>query len=282
MLAEIRDAIGRAVADPAVVGIVITGAGRGFCAGLDASVLAATTAVGSSGRPPVADDELPGLFSYFTEQPKPIIAAVNGVVAGGGFVLASMCDLRFASTAAAFTAVFTKRGLIAEHGTTWILPRLVGTGAALDLLWSSRRFDADEALRLGFVQQVVAPDDLLDVARRYVERPGRQRVAAGDRRHQAARVLPRRQRAAAGPARSRRRHVGRRRPPRRRRGRGVPARAPPADVRAHRGAGTDGLSSRARGPSGIWARWVSSSRRSAPGRCRETERAQMSGAGQRR
>jgi enoyl-CoA hydratase/carnithine racemase len=169
MLAEIRDAIGRAVADPPLVGIVITGAGRGFCAGLDASVLAATTAVGSSGRPPVADDELPGLFSYFTEQPKPIIAAVNGVVAGGGFVLASMCDLRFASTAAAFTAVFTKRGLIAEHGTTWILPRLVGTGAALDLLWSSRRFDADEALRLGFVQQVVAPDDLLDVARRYVK-----------------------------------------------------------------------------------------------------------------
>ena len=98
MLARSATPSRRAVADPAVVGIVITGAGRGFCAGLDASVLAATTAVGSSGRPPVADDELPGLFSYFTEQPKPIIAAVNGVVAGGGFVLASMCDLRFAST----------------------------------------------------------------------------------------------------------------------------------------------------------------------------------------
>jgi enoyl-CoA hydratase/carnithine racemase len=168
MLAEIRDAIGRAVADPAVVGIVITGAGRGFCAGLDSSVLAATTAGGSSGRPAVADDELPGLFGYFTQQPKPIIAAVNGVTAGGGFVLASLCDLRFASTSASFTAVFTKRGLIAEHGMTWIMPRLVGTGAALDLLWSSRRFDAEEAFRLGFVQQVVAPEDLLDTARRYV------------------------------------------------------------------------------------------------------------------
>ena len=168
MLREIRDAVETAVADPAVVGIVITGAGRGFCAGLDASVLSATTAGGSAGRPAIDEHELPGLFSYFVQQPKPIIAAVNGVVAGGGFVLAAMCDLRFASTAASFTTVFSKRGLIAEHGLTWLLPRLVGTGAALDLLWSSRRFDADEAARLGFVQQVVAPDELLDAARGYV------------------------------------------------------------------------------------------------------------------
>ena len=168
MLGEIRHAVDAAVADPAVVGIVITGAGRGFCAGLDASVLAATTTAGSSARRPIGEDELPGLFSYFLQQPKPIIAAVNGVVAGGGFVLAAMCDLRFASTDASFTTVFSKRGLIAEHGTTWILPRLVGTGAALDLLWSSRRFDAEEAARLGLVQQVVAPADLLDTARRYV------------------------------------------------------------------------------------------------------------------
>ena len=168
MLDEIRRAVEAATADKQVVGIVITGAGRGFCAGLDASVLAKTTEGGSAGRPPVSDDELPGLFSYFTQQPKPIIAAVNGVTAGGGFVLATKCDLRFASTNAAFTSVFTKRGLIAEHGTTWILPRLIGTGAALDLLWSSRKIDADEALRLGLVQQVVAPDELLDTARAYV------------------------------------------------------------------------------------------------------------------
>ena len=168
MLAEIRDAIEAAVADPAVVGIVITGAGRGFCAGLDASVLAATTAVGSSGRPPVADDELPGLFSYFTEQPKPIIAAVNGVVAGGGFVLASLCDLRFASTSAAFTAVFTKRGLIAEHGTTWILPRLVGTGAALDLLWSSRRSTPTRRCGSGSSSRSSRPTSSSTTARAYV------------------------------------------------------------------------------------------------------------------
>jgi enoyl-CoA hydratase/carnithine racemase len=168
MLDEIRQAVELATKDPAVVGIVITGSGRGFCAGLDASVLAKTTEGGSSGRPAVADDEMPGLFGYFTEVPKPIIAAVNGVTAGGGFVLATKCDLRFASTEAAFTSVFTKRGLIAEHGTTWILPRLIGTGAALDLLWSSRKIGAEEALRLGLVQQVVAPDELLATASAYV------------------------------------------------------------------------------------------------------------------
>ncbi len=168
MLDEIRQAVEQATKDPAVVGIVITGSGRGFCAGLDASVLAKTTEGGSAGRPAVADDEMPGLFGYFTEIPKPIIAAVNGVTAGGGFVLATKCDLRFASTEAAFTSVFTKRGLIAEHGTTWILPRLIGTGAALDLLWSSRKIDAEESLRLGLVQQVVAPDALLDTAKAYV------------------------------------------------------------------------------------------------------------------
>lgn len=169
MLTELREAVEASSADRSVVGTVITGEGRGFCAGLDASVLAATTEGRAGARPPVSDDQLPGLFSYFTEQPKPIVAAVNGVTAGGGFVLAAMCDLRFASTQAAFTAIFSKRGLIAEHGLTWLLPRQVGIGAALDLLWSSRKIDAEEALRLGLVQQVVDPDQLLSTARAYIE-----------------------------------------------------------------------------------------------------------------
>jgi enoyl-CoA hydratase/carnithine racemase len=164
---EVREAVEAATADRAVVATVITGEGRGFCAGLDASLLAATTDGGGQ-RPAVAEDELPGLFSYFTRQPKPIIAAVNGVTAGGGFVLASMCDLRFASTQAAFTVVFSKRGLIAEHGITWLLPRQIGIGAALDLMWSSRKIDAAESLRIGLVQQVVEPDELLAAARAYV------------------------------------------------------------------------------------------------------------------
>ena len=170
MLADIRRSVEAASADPGVVGIVITGAGRGFCAGLDASVLQSTTSAGSGTRPAhdPATDGLPGLFSYLLEQPKPIIAAVNGVTAGGGFVLATMCDLRFASTGASFLSIFTKRGLIAEHGTTWTLPRLVGTGHALDLLWSSRRVDAEEAYRLGLVERLVQPDELLGAATAYV------------------------------------------------------------------------------------------------------------------
>ena len=166
MLADFRAAVDAAAADPAVVGIVITGEGRGFCSGLDAAVLGATAEAGSSSRPSTRD--VPGLFTWLLSIPKPVIAAVNGVAAGGGFVLAVMCDLRIASTAAQFTTVFSKRGLIAEHGTTWITPRLIGTGAALDLLWSSRKIDAAEAHRIGLVQQVVEPDDLIPAARRYV------------------------------------------------------------------------------------------------------------------
>lgn len=166
MLAAFREAVEAAERDARVVGIVVTGAGRGFCSGLDASVLQATTTTGSSSR--VQTDEVPGLFTWLLGINKPVIAAVNGVAAGGGFVLAVMSDIRIASSAGSFISIFSKRGLIAEHGTTWIVPRLVGAGAALDLLWSSRKIDATEAFRIGLVQQVVEPDDLLAAARRYI------------------------------------------------------------------------------------------------------------------
>jgi enoyl-CoA hydratase/carnithine racemase len=166
MMRDFRSAINEAAADRAVVGIVITGAGRGFCSGLDATTLAETTAVGSSAQQ--KSDEVPGMFTYLLAIPKPIIAAVNGVAAGGGFVLTVMSDIRIASSAASFTTIFSKRGLVSEHGTTWIVPRLIGNGGALDLLWSSRRIDAQEAYHLGLVQQVVEPDDLLSTARQYV------------------------------------------------------------------------------------------------------------------
>jgi enoyl-CoA hydratase/carnithine racemase len=166
MLRDFRNAVNEAAADRAVVGIVVTGAGRGFCSGLDAATLAETTAVGSSAQQKT--DEVPGMFTWLLAIPKPVIAAVNGVAAGGGFVLTVMSDIRIASRSASFTTIFSKRGLVSEHGTTWIVPRLIGTGAALDLLWSSRRIDADEAYRLGLVQQIVEPDDLLATARQYV------------------------------------------------------------------------------------------------------------------
>jgi enoyl-CoA hydratase/carnithine racemase len=170
-LAEIRRAIMTAAADPAVVGIVITGNGRGFCAGLDAQALAAVTSEGGARRrAPLAEGELPGLFTYLLEVPKPIIAAVNGVAAGGGVVLASMCDVRFASTQASFTTIFLKRGLVAEHGTTWILPRLMSPGRALDLLWTSERIDGATALELGLVEHLTSPEDLVESACAYVRK----------------------------------------------------------------------------------------------------------------
>jgi enoyl-CoA hydratase/carnithine racemase len=168
MLGELRAAIDAAASDPRVVGIVITGNGRGFCAGLDAEALAATASSGGNARTRPLDSDLPGLFSYLLRIPKPVIAAVNGVAAGGGFVLAAMCDVRFAGPGASFTSIFTKRGLVAEHGTTWIVPRLVGAGRALDLLWTSRRIDAVEAARVGLVEYLAGDVDVVDAASRYV------------------------------------------------------------------------------------------------------------------
>jgi enoyl-CoA hydratase/carnithine racemase len=170
MLAELREAIERAAADTAVVGIIITGAGRGFCAGLDAEVLAQASEPGQPNRETrgVEDDDLPGLFTYLLGIEKPIIAAVNGVAAGGGFVLAALSDIRFAATSAAFTTIFSKRGLISEHGSAWILPRLMGAGRALDLLWSSRKIDAQQAYATGLVEYLVEDDALLGTAQDYV------------------------------------------------------------------------------------------------------------------
>jgi enoyl-CoA hydratase/carnithine racemase len=168
MLRALREAVDAAAEDPRVVGLVITGEGRGFCAGLDASVLAETSAAGSGSRPREAPGELPGLVSYLLRVPKPVIAAVNGPAAGGGFVLAALCDVRFASTQASFTTVFSKRGLVAEHGTSWILPRLLGAGRALELLWSSRRVSAEEALRIGLVEFVTEPVELVARAQGFV------------------------------------------------------------------------------------------------------------------
>ncbi len=169
MIDEIRSSVERAASDQRVVGIVITGTGRAFSAGLDAGDLQRSTREGAlEPGPGASPEELPALFSYLLRVSKPIIAAVNGVAAGGGFVLAMMSDLRFASDAASFTTVFSKRGLIAEHGTSWLLPRMVGVSRALDLLWSSRRIDAREAFRVGLVDRVCEPARLLDEARAYI------------------------------------------------------------------------------------------------------------------
>jgi len=180
MLSELRHAIGAAEDDARVVGIVLTGAGRGFSAGMDAQALAA----GARGERTLGanDNELdiePGdpamgaefsvTYAYLLKVRKPIIAAVNGPVAGLGLSIAALCDLRFASETAVFRTAFAQRGLIAEHGASWILPRLLGPSRALDMMWSPRKIDAKEALAMGLVNRVVPGAELLREAKAYVE-----------------------------------------------------------------------------------------------------------------
>jgi enoyl-CoA hydratase/carnithine racemase len=157
--------------DPGVTAICITGAGRGFCAGLDVSVLAEHARSGPPQRTEPREDRpvRPALFSFLLDISKPVIGAINGVAAGGGFVLAMMCDLRFIAQDAAFTTVFSRRGLIAEHGTSWLLPRMIGLSRALDILWSSRKIGAQEAYHLGLADKVVPSAELLAATEAYVE-----------------------------------------------------------------------------------------------------------------
>jgi enoyl-CoA hydratase/carnithine racemase len=167
MISEIERFAKSAERDPDVTAICITGAGRGFCAGIDMSVLTAHT----SGVAPVrAEREKPAnpaMFAFLLDISKPVIAAVNGVGAGGGFILAMMCDLRFMAEDAALITIFSRRGLIAEHGASWLLPRMIGLSRALDLLWSSRKLDAAEAYRIGLADRVVPADRLLDAVGDY-------------------------------------------------------------------------------------------------------------------
>lgn len=156
-----------AEADPEVIALCITGAGRGFCAGIDMSVLTESTRNGPRAAAADAASRNPALFAFLLGISKPVIAAINGPTAGGGFVLAMMCDLRFMAQEASLTTVFTKRGLIAEHGTSWLLPRMIGLSRAMDLLWSSRRVDAAEAYRLGFADRLVPGDGLLAAVEGY-------------------------------------------------------------------------------------------------------------------
>jgi enoyl-CoA hydratase/carnithine racemase len=144
--------------------IVLTGAGRGFCAGADMQSL---QALNNRGGERAAGEVDPRPHTFPLTIPKPIIAAINGPCAGLGLVHALMCDLRFAARGAKLTTAFSRRGLIAEHGISWILPRLVGPSRALDLLLSARVVLAEEAAELGLVNRVCEPDATLSEAVTY-------------------------------------------------------------------------------------------------------------------
>ena len=155
------DRLEEADADPEVRAIVVTGAGRGFCAGADFDHLQKVERGGSQ------PDRDPRPQSLPRSLRKPVIAAINGPCAGLGFVMAMMCDIRFAAEGAKLTTAFARRGLIAEYGLSWVLPRVTGTAAALDLLLSGRTFLAGEAARLGVVDRVTAPKQAGEEANAY-------------------------------------------------------------------------------------------------------------------
>jgi enoyl-CoA hydratase/carnithine racemase len=184
---EVRAAMAEAERDENVRAIVLTGAGRGFCAGADLSLLSTVATKGldaaqraqavqagpasgsgsGSGEGGGARADFQKKYSYFPAMSKPVIGAINGPAVGLGLVIALYCDLRFASDAARFSTAFARRGLIAEYGMAWMLPRLVGHANALDLLFSARLIDAAEAFRIGLANQVYPQDVFQEKVRDY-------------------------------------------------------------------------------------------------------------------
>ena len=176
---EVRAAMEEAERDQIVRAIVLTGAGRGFCAGADMSLLSNVAEKGldevrlaqalraSDGKRVDMRPDFQKKYSYFPAITKPVIAAIQGPAVGLGLVIALYCDLRFASDAGRFGTAFARRGLIAEYGMAWMLPRLVGHANALDLLFSARMIDAAEALRMGLVNQVFPQDVFFNKVQEY-------------------------------------------------------------------------------------------------------------------
>jgi enoyl-CoA hydratase/carnithine racemase len=176
MHTEYRSLLQQAAGDPAVRVVVVTGAGRGFCAGADTRALDGHVERGGYDPGTGPDIAMPGYgarpefdaeFAYHFGVPKPVIAAVNGPAAGVGFALACYCDLRFAAAGAKLTTAHGRLGLPAEFGLSWLLPRLIGLTRAADLLLSSRVFMAEEAGAMGLVNRVVPADDLMAVTYEY-------------------------------------------------------------------------------------------------------------------
>jgi enoyl-CoA hydratase/carnithine racemase len=169
----------QAEADPRVVVIALTGDGRGFCAGADLKALQGISegirgsqvpaALAADPGDPEVGDSFRGTYTYLMSIRKPIVAAINGACAGMAVPISLCCDLRFASDRAVFTTAFSRRGLIAEWGLAWLLPRLVGPAHALDLCFSARKVGAAEAERIGLVNRVLPHDELLPFVRAYAE-----------------------------------------------------------------------------------------------------------------
>ena len=174
---EYRHLLKRANDDSKVRAIIVTGVGKGFCVGGDSQALSGHADRGAY-SPGISEDiAKPGYgtdpnfdasFAYHFGLDKPVIAAMNGPAAGVGLALACFADLRFAVPGVKFTTAHGKLNLPAEYGLSWMLPKIVGLGRANDLLLTSRVFTSDEALTLGFVNEIFEPEALMVQTREYV------------------------------------------------------------------------------------------------------------------
>jgi len=178
MGAETRTALLDADRDPTIGAIIVTGAGRAYCAGADMGGLSeissgrASATGGGSGPSPEQEEWLRAQrpdyrnqYAYVLGLSKPVIGAINGACVGLGFTTCLYQDIRIASENARMGLIFVQRGLAIEHGSSWMLSRIVGVARAVELAVTGRLVEADEALRIGLVHRVVAPDRLIETAR---------------------------------------------------------------------------------------------------------------------
>ena len=177
--AEIRHALAQSERNENVIGTVLTGAGRGFCSGVDMNALSGMSDAGKrlgntyehlKANPgnPDNDPNYKSSPSYFLGLRKPLIAAINGAAAGLGFSYATFCDMRFMDRNAKIVTSFAPRGLIAEHGTCWMLPKIVGPSIALDMNWSSRKIEGEEAYRMGYANRLCETGECVLQAQNYL------------------------------------------------------------------------------------------------------------------
>jgi enoyl-CoA hydratase/carnithine racemase len=168
MMRELIEAFERADADDGVRAIIVTGAGRAFCAGADLSAGSGTFDAGQAAQSRAIDEQRDGggqVALRIFESKKPVIAAINGPAVGVGITMTLPMDIRIASSAARIGFVFAKRGIVPEACSSWFLPRLVGISQAAEWVYTGRVFNADEALAGRLVSRVVPPETLLDTAR---------------------------------------------------------------------------------------------------------------------
>ncbi len=176
MLDELTAALEEVATDDQIRVVILTGAGRGFCGGADLAELGGAPA--ELGGAPAEQRNLRtkplsrygNLMLHLRSLEKPIIAAVNGIAAGGGFSLAMCCDIRIASETARFSSIFVKRALVPDMGLTYLLPRAVGTSKALELMFTGDIINAQEAKEIGLVSKVVPADQLIDEAKKLAGR----------------------------------------------------------------------------------------------------------------